>query len=369
MIEGARVRQARELHGVTQSRLVDEVPDLTQSRLSRIEKGVTTLGRGDIAAAMIAAVTGVTVEWLATPPAPNLSRLSPHFRKRSRTTETTKDAGLAWASLVNEAHLVLADRVRAMPVRLEPMPGVDPRQAARLMRQRLGFGPLEPLPYILLAIERLGVRVLGLPWSAPTVDAFCGWADDIPTIALSADVPGDRRRWTAAHELAHLVLHDRNQQGREVEAEADAFAAELLTPLDALRQQMPHHPTLRTLTMLKSQWGVSVKSLVRRAREMGAVDDDRATSLYRQISARGWNKAEPGYVPREKPRALRKMVEVAVGPAGAEGLAAEVGWSLELADLVMEQHARADELPLSGGEGGPLSDSNVVSLHRRAARG
>lgn len=156
------------------------------------------------------------------------------------------------------------------------------------------------------------------------------------------------------------------RRGKEVEAAADAFAAELLTPLDALRLQMPGHPTLQALTMLKSQWGVSVKSLVRRAKELGTVDDERATGLYRQISARGWNKAEPGYVPHEKPRALRKMLEVATGRSDAAALAIEMHWSRELAGLVLEQHARADELPMREDDrADPIG--NVVPMRPRPA--
>lgn len=368
MIEGERVRQARELHRMTQTRLVEEVLDLSQPTLSRIESGRAVLAADALLAAQLAAATGVTVDWLSRPPSRELSALSPHFRARSRTTETTKAAGMAWAELVNEAYLVLGDRgrVRSLPVQLEQQHGKDPKTAARLVRRQLGFGPLEPLPYLLIAVERLGVRILGLPWREATVDAFCAWAGPTPTLALAADVPGDRLRWNIAHELGHLVLHRSDQQGKDVEAEADVFAAELLTPLDALRLQMPAHLTLRSLTMLKTQWGVSVKSLVRRAKELGVVDDERATSLYRQISARGWNKAEPGFVLREKPRALRKSLEIATGRSDAEALAAEMCWSEELAQLVLEQQARADELPLAAAETAPVG-GNVVALRRRTA--
>jgi Zn-dependent peptidase ImmA (M78 family)/transcriptional regulator with XRE-family HTH domain len=362
VIQPLRVKQARELHRLTQIGLVRDVPDLTQPRLSDIEKGRSTISSDDIAVATIAAVTGVTVDWLSTRPSAGLDGLSPHFRARSRTTESTKASGRAWANLVNEAHDVLADRVRALPVQLEMLPGTDPQHAARLTRRSLGFDALEPLPYLVLAIERMGVRVLGLPWNADTVDAFCAWAGPIPTIALASDVPGDRLRWTVAHELAHLVLHHDVAPGKQTEAEADAFAAELLTPIDALRQQMPAHPTLQTLTMMKSQWRVSIKSLVRRARELGAVDQERATSLYRQISARGWNKAEPGYVPVEKPRALRKKIEIAVPSGHRELFAAEMGWSLELTDMVLEQHASAEELPSDADSFELPRDSVVVPL-------
>lgn len=364
MIEGERVRQARELHRMTQTRLVEQVLDLTQPKLSRIESGRSVLRSDELLAAQLAAATGVTVEWLTRPPLAELSGLSPHFRARSRTTETTKAAGMAWAELVNEAYFVLGDRVRTLPVQLEQLHGQDPRAAARLTRRAVGFGALEPMSYLLIAVERLGVRVLGLPWREATVDAFCAWAGHTPTLALAADVPGDRLRWNISHELGHLVLHRPEQQGKEIEAEADAFAAELLTPLDALRLQMPTHPTLKSLTMLKSQWGVSVKSLIRRAKELGTVDDDRATSLYRQISARGWNKAEPGYVVREKPRGLRKALEIATGRSDAQALAAEMRWSEELAQLVLEQQASADELPLAAAD--PIPMGNVVAMPRRS---
>lgn len=368
VIQPLRVKQARELHRLTQVGLVREVPDLTQPRLSDIESGRASISSADIAVATLAAVTGVTVDWLSKVPSPGLDGLSPHFRARSRTTESTKAAGRAWANLVNEAHEVLADRVRALPVRIEALPGTDPQMAARLTRRSLGFNALEPLPYLILAIERMGVRVLGLPWNADTVDAFCAWAGPIPTIALASNVPGDRLRWTVAHELAHLILHRDAMPGKQAEVEADAFAAELLTPIDAIRQQMPAHPTLQTLTMMKSQWRVSIKSLVRRARELGVVDQERATSLYRQISARGWNKAEPGYVPIEKPRALKKKVEIAIPGGHRELFAAEMGWSLELADMVLDQHASADDLPSGADSFDPFAGSVVVPLMGRQKR-
>lgn len=367
MIDGSRVRQARELHRWTQGRLLDEVPDLTQSRLSRIESGAAVLPADGLLAASIAASTGVTVEWLRRPATHSLRDLSPHFRARSRTLQGTKAAGLAWAELVNEAHVMFGAYSRNLPVALERMQGLEPREAARRVRQDLGFTPFEPLPYLILAVERLGVRVLGIPSSADTVDAFSAWSGDIPTIALMAGSAGDRRRWTAAHELGHLILHDARQQGRDVEAQADVFASELLTPHDGLRLQLPAKPTLNTLVMLKTQWGVSVKSLVKRARELGVIDDDRATSLYRQISARGWNRSEAGFVPLEKPRALRLMAEIARDGDPVDTVSKELGWSSSLAESVLQQYARADELPTAAAPARSRG-SNVLPLAPRLRR-
>ena len=347
MIVGQRVRQARELHRMTQTQLVGQLSSMTQPELSRIENGRLDVRVDDSLAGEIADATGTTVDWLSRRELPGLTGLTPHFRARSRTTELAKSAGLAWANLVNEAHDALADHVRALPVRLDRTAGQPPAEAAHSTRRLLGFDPFEPLPYLVLAVERLGVRVLGLPWHEPGLDAFSGWAGDVPTIAVANDVPGDRLRWTVAHELGHLMLHGPQDRGRDTEAEADRFAAQLLTPAEALRAYLPQYPTLQGLVRLKAQWGVSVKSLVRRSREMGVIDDDRASSLYRQMSARGWNKDEPGYVPREKPRALRKKLEIAYGASTSEQkIASSLAWTRITTRAVLDQHATADELPL-----------------------
>ena len=369
MIDGQRVRQARELHRLTQQDLLRDVPDLTQPRLSRVETGRAILNPRSLEAAQIAARTGVTVDWLSRGSSDGLFDLSPHFRSRSRTTETTKAAGLAWANLINEAHADLSPYVERLPVRLETSLAALPQDAARATRRLLEFDALEPLPYLVLAVERLGVLVLGLPWSEPTVDAFCGWTKQSPTIALAANVPGDRLRWNIAHELGHLVLHNVSDRGLEAERDADAFAAELLTPVDAMRLHLPTNPTLRSLAMIKSQWGVSIKSLIRRARELGVVDDQRAASMYRQISARGWNRAEPGYVAREKPRGLRKKLELVLGRVSTENVARRMQWSEEVAAMVLEHHASEEELPFDARNRRAVSrgGSNVVALHR--ARG
>lgn len=343
MIHGERLRQVRELHRLTQTDLADEIPELTQPQLSRVEKDLATTGPE--VTELLAARLGVRSEFFARPPTVDLRVHSPQFRSRSRITTSEKNGALQWARLVLEEYERLAARAARMPLRLEPRLGATPADAARYARAALGFGPAEPLPYLVLALERAGVAVVGLPCTVDALDAFCAWRDGAPVIAVLAGAPGDRLRFSVAHELGHLLLHGAGA-GADLEHEADAFAAELLTPLAALAPVMPAHPTLSGLTMLKTQWGVSVKSLVRRARELGVADQERATSLYKQISARGWSRVEPGYVPEEKPRAFRKLAEISYGPGpSVPALAADASWSEELALAVLRRHATADELP------------------------
>ncbi|MFE2933050.1 ImmA/IrrE family metallo-endopeptidase [Streptomyces sp. NPDC059278] len=79
------------------------------------------------------------------------------------------------------------------------------------------------------------MRSLSLaPVSAASVDAFSTRAAR-PLVVLTAARADDiyRHRFTAAHELGHLVLHADATGDSRQEKQADAFAAEFLTPRTA----------------------------------------------------------------------------------------------------------------------------------------
>lgn len=147
--------------------------------------------------------------------------------------------------------------------------------------------------------EELG-RHLGMSLRSNLTPVLC--VSQASTSTNSSGVPGDRQRFTVAHELGHLGLHAglgppaTAEEASRVEKQAHHFAAAFLGPGDALLQDLRDEGgrvTLRTLTILKERWGISIKSLVMRFRGLGVIDADHARSLYKQISARGWNKSEP----------------------------------------------------------------------------
>lgn len=365
MFRGDRLRQVRELRGLTQVALSEAVPGLTQYQVSRLERGDATPD-GEVRA-LLAVNLGVTEAFFARPPDAGVEISTPQLRARSRLPKRTQYAAIEWGRVVLERYAEAARGLELPPQRLGEVGAGDPAEAARAVRGLMGVAPDAPIGALVLAVERLGVAVAGIPFQDDGIDAFCAWRGGTPSVVVLRDAPGDRLRFSVAHELGHLVLHrDERRTGKDLEAQADEFAARLLTPPEGLLRDLPPHPTLAALTMVKTKWGVSVKSLIRRCRELGVVDADRAVGLYRQISARGWNKREPGFVAREKPRGFRKVCELRYGEVGTVvRLAEEAGWSLSMAQEVWEQHAGPDELPFVHHSPASLRAANVVSLHRR----
>ena len=139
-------------------------------------------------------------------------------------------------------------------------------------------------------MEAHGIIVTLVPFAdsaTATVDAFSTSHLPRPMVVLTPDRANDvyRHRFTAAHELAHLLLHSDAVPGDVLqEKEADAFAAEFLTPSAVIRPQLPARMDLKALERLGQKWGVSVDSLVYRCREVGTVSDPAYRRAYQRLN-------------------------------------------------------------------------------------
>ena len=94
-----------------------------------------------------------------------------------------------------------------------------------------------------------------------------------------------------AHELGHMCLHG-GQLGDDPEDEADAFAAEFLTPETVISGELRYLEADK-LRDLKVCWGVPMRMLIDRAHQMRAISAGQRRTLRRTLTRRGWNTNEP----------------------------------------------------------------------------
>ncbi len=94
-----------------------------------------------------------------------------------------------------------------------------------------------------------------------------------------------RHRFTAAHELGHLMLHGDTAPGDPVqEKEADAFAAELLTPSASVIPLLPARVELHELERIGQTWGVAVESLIYRSHEIGTISNATYRRAFQRLN-------------------------------------------------------------------------------------
>lgn len=308
------LRLARELRGTTQTQLARDA-GIPQARLSRIESGQIPATDADLTA--VAAVLELPAAFLAEPGTP---AAVPLFRKRAiRSVKrlTTIQARLNTAVLI--AQRLLGAGIDLDPPQTFPDPGEfpahEPIHAAQELRRawRLPVGRIDDLTAV---IESAAGIVLYVDFGADeAIAAFISTpGDERMWFLLNArESSGDRLRLSLAHELGHAVLHRRLPASDEAEQELEAFqfAAELLLPADTFDRAVPYDGlTLTNARHLKETYWVSMQAIIRAAYDRRRITRARYTSLYKQLSARGWRTEEPIVVEPESPRLWPEILRV-----------------------------------------------------------
>lgn len=375
MVNGNRIRQARELKGLTQLELANAVGTV-QAIIAQYESG-RYQPQGETIEE-IAHHLGFPVAFFSKPDPPDFPLGSLLFRAHAKITSTEKAEVYRLGQVEFETLMFLSKRLTGMPLSLSHIEDeqIDYKSAAQSTRDALGASPNEPIGNLVKLVERSGAFVIALPDYFESCDAYSLWVNTFnypttkegkrPVIVLSGGVPGDRLRFSVAHELGHLVLHHAIKGlSPEIEDEAHKFAAELLLPEEAMRQELTPPITLTNLSLLKPKWRVSIQALIMRAHDLEIISDRQYKYLFKQITEKGWRKKEPGEIPVEKPRAFRKMVESLYGdPINIQQFSSDFGVNPYFAKQLIDAYATKEEfttnIPRTTGEG-----NNIISINGR----
>ncbi len=287
----------------------------------------------------------------------------PWLRAYADASKREADARTALASLAVE--YIRALNFKPLPDLLGPLRGdLDDaeciEEAAAEVRQLAGIESDGVVLNAIRAGERLGCLVLPLESEMGRHLGMSVRSDGLPVLCVAkAGIPGDRQRFTVAHEIGHLALHGDAAPPRDaaessaMERQANQFAAAFLGPGDALVSTLEEvsggRVTLTALAGVKAVWGISIKGLVGRFKSLGVISATQAESLYKQISARRWTKVEPVEVRTEAAQWFQRSLTLDVGTddvgqacraasarigANASDLVSFVDWSDTNAEVV-----------------------------------
>ncbi len=187
----------------------------------------------------------------------------------------------------------------------------SPEEAAMYLRQYWGLpkGKIENLTKVL---EDNGVIIIELDLNSDKLDGISMFTEyGQPIIFISNKIPGDRQRFTLAHELGHLVLHIGKMidQSRDEEKEAMSFAGELLMPQKDFTSSY-ENIDLRTLAHQKVLWSVSMAAILYRYKALGLISDSRYRYIWQQMSSAGYKRNEPVMIAKEQPSLIREIISI-----------------------------------------------------------
>jgi len=240
----------------------------------------------------------------------------------------------AAAEHVEFPHVDIPDLGVDVDYRLLSMDEID--RIADQVRQYwgLGDGPIEDL---MTVIENAGIVVADDYLVSEKLDGVSRWFDDRPVILLAKDKEtGVRRRFDAAHELGHMILHrsvsrdELKSDWRLIEDQAMAFASAFLMPSSSFAHAV-NDLSLDKLANLKPEWKVSIAAMLVRLRSLNLLAEDESKSLWKYYSYRKWRGNEPhdDQIAFEEPLNLASALEMIAedGPADLEQFVADTGLS------------------------------------------
>ncbi|WP_117669706.1 helix-turn-helix domain-containing protein [Micromonospora sp. MW-13] len=293
-IVGEQVRQARLSAGLSQQDLAART-GLDRTMLAKIEAGTRRLDGLELA--RVSRALNVSMEYLIQPRPAVLSRRAAPLTEETdteaaRSSERLEIVLVEW--LRNVQQLLDLGILRTRPPLRYPHAvtcEADAREAARWLRQQFGLGD-EPIGSIMDVCERAGqwILVTDLPGDGASLVE-----GGIAAAVVSTKGDPGRRRATAAHELGHLIIGDEystdlgvsaSRAGRE--AVIDAFAAELLLPVQAIAATGANGSASRDLLVgYAARFRTSWVLALRQAELAGYID---------AATRKAWSQARPTHV-------------------------------------------------------------------------
>lgn len=285
-----RLHEARQMMGLSMEKLAELTGGIiTKQSISRYEKGLMLPKR--VAKLALAKALNISDSYFD---GTNISIDMPMLRTTSggKLSEDELQALEAKLSFWAEQYLA-KEKEAGFPTQfLNPIKDTkvstleDAIQASILLREKWHCGD-GPIASILRLLERKGIMILAanLP---EYVFGMSTWADKKHPLMILDFNPEkssvEKLRFTAVHELAHLLLSFPQESDYSVEKRCDLFASFFLLPkhtfIEELGSEKREHITLEEMIDIKELYGESLAASIIAARDYGIITTEYKRAWY-----------------------------------------------------------------------------------------
>lgn len=308
-----RIRQARLAAGFTQEQLANRV-GMTKQVISKYENNKSEPNASVIM--KLAQALSQEPSYFLRQPQTTVDWLG--YRSRANLGVKAREGIQYRAETYVEQYVLLAEKlamehIESLP-RGQAVRTVDEAEGLAASVRRAWSLDHVPIDDITRLVEMKGGIVFGEQSDPDTrFDGLSGWISEIrPVVVLNLSMPTDRRRFSLAHELAHLLMDEASNKHKDVEKFANRFAGAFIVSKEAAQQELGFRRnvlSLNELMILKRKYGLSVAGWVYRARDLDIISAVTATRLWQELGALGWRRQEPVELEAEEvPTRMHQMV-------------------------------------------------------------
>jgi len=275
------LKTARVINGMSMDDLCAKMNNLVSKQtISKYESGKMLPNSTNLIA--LANALSVKPDYLLRPFTVSLDRIE--FRKKSKM-------GVKEENSIKEK---IRDRIERY-IEIEEILGIDsnfvnpikdhsviaPSDVYRIAEEVKTLWKLgqDGIPYVIEMLEGHCVKVIEM--EAPdTFDGLSGFVGDSkPIIVLNKNFPVERKRFTAMHELGHLMLNfDEALPQKDIERFCNLFANEMLISQEVFKRILGvsrHDISLNELRAIQSNFGISVEAQMFKAKQLEIISDSR----------------------------------------------------------------------------------------------
>lgn len=266
-----------------------------------------------------------------------------NFRTDSRMPAHSTGQMVSTAQDLMERYLRLEDSLSLSSSFVNPLRTLriassdDVEKAAERLRSKWQLGCF-PIFSVYEMLESVGVKLIEFDAGVSYVMGFSTFVNkDIPLVVvnLSANATVERKRFTALHELGHLLLHFASDLDKSrCERLCHLFAGAVLCPSSVFYKELGKARTsltLNELVSLKNRYGISVSAIVHRAKDLGVISSQYYNDIFNNhIHANPMERGWGGYpIPEHTDRFERLLMRaVAEGYFSVEEAAELIGESV-----------------------------------------
>jgi Zn-dependent peptidase ImmA (M78 family)/DNA-binding XRE family transcriptional regulator len=313
---GERIKRAREAAGLNQRELA-AMAGITAMAISKYEREESTPSSGVLLA--LSKALGLRTEYFFRHTEVALSNVN--YREHDKIPQKEEKKVLAdvleqverWVKLEQflptpwSTPFVLPD---GLPEQIQSYDDIE--GIAVIVRQAWNLG-LNPIPDFIDMLESKGIKVFITRFDEHKhFDGLAAQVNNSPVIVVGKHWPGDRQRFTLAHELGHLVLKDRFSKKLDEEVACNRFAGVFLVPSENVFNALGKKRTWlepQELLLLKLDWGLSMGGWVHRANDLGILSNGHMQETWSYFRKRGWKEKEPGpQYPQDKTYLFTQLV-------------------------------------------------------------
>ncbi len=299
---GSRIKSARILAGLSLRELSDALNGIvSHSAISKYEKGEMMPDSKVLIA--LSKTLNVKTDYFLKPQTVVIGNIE--FRKKSSLTvkkvnsikENIKDNIERYIEL--ESFLNFDNAFKNPIKEIAILNFEDIENAVQVLLHKWDLGT-NAIPNVIEILEDKDIKVVEID-ADDKFDGLSGWANQIiPIIVVNKNFSVERKRFTALHELGHLLLSldAQNISHSELEKMCHRFAGAMLLPKETLFNELGQKRSsisLNELIFIKESYGVSIQAIMARAKDLNIITNDQYIRFRIWVNSNENHKKEIGY--------------------------------------------------------------------------